>query len=340
MRHLVTGGSGFLGNRIARRLLERGDDVVVLDIWEDTTRPPEIAFVNCDITDREGVARAMRGIDVVHHNVALVPLTKAGNRFWDVNVVGSQIAAEEACKADVNAFVHMSSSAIYRAEHMPVTNATPSNPAEAYGKAKLAGERIVRKTCERAGLPLTVVRPRTILAPSRIGIFGILFKWIVENRKVYVMGDGNTLFQLVHAHDLMDAYMIATERGRPGDYNIGTDRFGTLRQVLENAIQYAGSSSKVVGLPMGPSVVTLALLDRLGLSPLAPWHYLTYGKEFYFDVEPLLALGWKPRYSNDEMMRESLDWWLEHGNEPGEETGSPHRKQVQEKILGLVRRFS
>ena len=51
MKHLVTGGSGFLGNLIARRLAKRGETVKILDIWEDSTRPKEIEYINCDIRD-------------------------------------------------------------------------------------------------------------------------------------------------------------------------------------------------------------------------------------------------------------------------------------------------
>lgn len=341
MKHLVTGGSGFLGNLICRRLLERGDDVVNLDIWEEASRPREVEFINCDILDREGVARAMRGVDIVHHNVALVPITKAGKRFWDVNVTGSQIAAEEACKAGVKAFIHQSSSAVFGAvEQMPVTDATVPRPVESYGTAKLESERVVRAACDGAGVPLTIVRPRTILGPGRLGIFGILFKWIVENRNVYVIGDGNTLFQFIHAQDLMDAYMLALDQGKPGVYNVGTDRFGTLRQGLENLIAFAGSTSKVVGLNRTLTKNVLRVLDWTQLSPLGPYHYNVYGKAFYFDVAPLLALGWKPRYGNDEAMRETFTWWLEHRTDPVDETGSVHRKAIGEKILSLVRRFS
>ena len=72
------------------------EHVRVLDVWRDPAMSADIEYVECDIRDRAGVARAMAGIDVVHHNVALVPLTKSGGRFWEVNVDGSRIAAEAA----------------------------------------------------------------------------------------------------------------------------------------------------------------------------------------------------------------------------------------------------
>lgn len=342
MKHLVTGGSGFLGNLIAKRLLARGEEVKVLDIWEDTSRPAAIEFVHCDIRDRSGVAAAMRGIDIVHHNVALVPLTKSGKKFWEVNVDGSRIAAEEALQAGVKVFIHMSSSSLYGAPLAnPITAETPSHPIEVYGRAKLAGELAVQEVCAKVNLPLIVIRPRTILGEGRLGIFQILFEWISENRNVYVVGSGDEKFQFVHAHDLMDAYMLALDKGQPGVYNVGTDRFGTLRQGLENLIAAVGSSSRVKSLPVWLSVNSLRLLDLAGLSPLAPWHYLTYHKAFYFDMEPLLRLGWKARYSNDEMFRESYDWFIHNYDRlVAEKAGSPHRRPVKEKILKILKKLS
>lgn len=342
MRHLVTGGSGFLGNLIARRLLARGEEVKILDIWEDPTRPREIEYIHCDIRDREGVAGTMRGIDMVHHNVALVPLTKSGKKFQEVNVEGSRIAAEEARRAGVRVFVHMSSSSIFGApSSCPITEQTPPRPIEVYGRGKLAGEQAVREVFSDGATPLIVIRPRTIIGDGRLGIFQILFEWISEGRNVYVIGDGNVLFQFVHAHDLMDAYMLALDKGQPGIYNVGSDRFGTLREGLENLIRYADSPSKVKGLPVWPSIGALRLLDHIGMSPLAPWHYLTYHKAFHFDVSPLLQLGWKPRYSNDEMFRECYDWFRNNYDRlTAEKAGSPHRRPVQEKILKIIKKFS
>jgi len=337
--HLVTGGSGFLGNLIARRLLADGERVKVLDIWEDPARPGDIEYVHCDILDREGVRAAMRGVDIVHHNVALVPLTKSGDRFSKVNVEGSRIAAEESVAAGVQAFIHMSSSAIFGAPRdQPITDATPLQPVEIYGRAKLAGEQAVRQVCETARLPLIVIRPRTILGEGRLGIFQILFDWIRQNYNIFVIGDGNNLFQFVHAHDLMDAYMLALQAGKPGAYNVGTDRFGTLREALEGLVRHAGSTSKVRSLPAAPAIFTLRCADLLGISPLAPWHYLTYDKPFHFDVSRLLELGWRPRYANDEMLRESYDWFCTNYDRlTAEKAGSPHRRPVRERLLGLIR---
>jgi nucleoside-diphosphate-sugar epimerase len=284
----------------------------------------------------------MTGIDVVHHNAALVPLTKSGKEFWRVNVDGSRIAAEEGVRSAVRCFVHMSSSAIFGApKRAPITLDTAPQPAEAYGRSKLAGEREVRQICEKAGLQCIVIRPRTILGPGRLGIFQILFDWIREGRDVYAIGSGNIKFQFIHACDLMDAYLLAMARGNSGTYNIGADRYGTLREALENLIAHAGTASRVRSLPPSLTIRSLQALDWLHLSPLAPWHYLTYHKPFYFDVRHLLEMGWKPRYSNDEMLREAYDdFCAAKGTGDGADVASPHRRRVKESILWLVKKLS
>jgi nucleoside-diphosphate-sugar epimerase len=341
---LVTGGSGFLGALITQRLLARGELVTMLDIWDDPQRPQRLnaTFRRGDVCDRAAVAEAMRGVAVVHHTAALVPLSKAGDLFRRVNVEGSRIVAEEAVHAGAQVFVHMSSSALF-GNHPPgpVAEATPYSPVESYGRSKLEGELAVREICEKAGLPLIVVRPRTILGFGRLGIFKILFDWIREGRAVYVIGSGNILYQFVHANDLMIAYMLAMDQGREGVFNVGTDRFGTLRESLEHLITHAGTASRVRSLPQSLTIGGLQLLDRLGLSPLAPWHYLTYHKELHFDVTPLLEMGWRPQYSNDEMFQETYDWFIANQETlRGQGQGGANSSPVKEGILWLLKKLS
>jgi nucleoside-diphosphate-sugar epimerase len=342
LKHLVTGGCGFLGTLITRRLLERGESVATLDVWEDPARPKGAAFIRGDVCDRAAVAQAMAGVAVVHHTAALVPLSKAGDLFRRVNVEGSRIVAEEAVRAGAQVFVHMSSSAIYGGHPPgPITLQTAPAPVEVYGRSKLEAETAVRDVCEKAGLPLILVRPRTILGYGRLGIFQLLFDWVREGRAVYVVGDGNIRYQFVHAHDLMSAYMMAIDRGRAGVFNVGTDRFGTLRAALQHLIVHAGTASRVRSLPELLTIGSLTFLDRVGLSPLAPWHYLTYHKELFFDVAPLLEMGWRAKYSNDEMFRETYDWFIANQEALRKEgQGGANSSPVKENILWLLKKLS
>ena len=340
--HLVTGGSGFVGATIARRLVERGEQVRVLDIWRSDDLPPETDFVLADINDREAVTKAMQGVDYVHHNVALVPLHKAGNRYWTVNVDGTKVALDAARAAKVKMFSHMSSSAVFGLPQiMPITNDTTREPIEIYGRAKKAGEELVM-AAQGAGFPATIIRPRTIIGTGRLGIFQILFEWIKDGANIYTIGKGEGLFQFVHADDLADTSILSCLKERPGVYNVGTDRFGTLKGDLEYLCAHAGTGSRVKSLPVGLAIGTLRTADVLGLSPLSPWHYLTYHKPFYFDSEPVYrALDWRPRFSNREMMTSSYDWFI--GHQEKLETGkdaSAHKSPVKQGILKLLKAIS
>jgi nucleoside-diphosphate-sugar epimerase len=343
MLHLVTGGSGFLGNLIVQRLLEAGERVRVLDLWRDESLSTEAEYVEADIRDSAAVAQGMKNVEVVHHVAAKVPITKSGDIFRQVNVDGSRIVAEESVKAGVGYFVYMCSTSIFGDAQSPITQETPYSPVEIYGQSKMEAELAVKAVCDTAKLPLILVRPRTILGLGRLGIFQILFEWISESRNVYVIGDGRHKFQFVHAQDLMDAYMLALKLGRPGVYNVGAAEFGTLREALENVILHAGTTSRVKSLPIGLSITLLKILDKFSMSPLAPWHYLTYHKPVYFDIQHLLDIGWQPQYSNDRMFIESYDWFIEHRNDRNmavEQGGSPHRKALKQGILRLLKWMS
>ena len=202
--HLITGGSGFIGSNIAKLLLARGEQVRILDLWIDPNADKEIEFFIGDINDEKLVERAIKDVDFVHHNVALVPLAKAGKEYHRVNVQGTKTVLKAAMKAKVKMFSHMSSSAVFgMPEKMPITNETDRKPIEVYGQAKLAGENLVL-AAGTDGLNVTIIRPRTVIGTGRLGIFQVLFEWIADGSNIFVIGDGSQLFQFVHVDDLCE----------------------------------------------------------------------------------------------------------------------------------------
>ena len=342
MRALVTGGSGYFGSLLIRLLLERGWQADVLDISDADDRPETVGFLQADIRDREAVRKAVKDYDAVFHNVAQVPLAKDRELFWSVNVEGTRNLCEAAFSQGCGKLVYTSSSAVFGIpEANPVTEATQPQPREAYGRAKLEGERVCQEYAEQ-GLDLAIIRPRTILGHGRLGIFQILFEWVRMGVKIPVLAGGHNVYQFVHAHDLAEACLLASEQKGSALFNIGAERFGSMREGLEALCRHANTGSRVFSLPMRPIEWAMHLTSLIGLSPLGPYHALMYGRSLYFDItKAKQKLGYQPRYSNEEMLVESYEWYLQNRELLNRQTGpaSHHRSGVSEGLLRVIRLF-
>ena len=341
-RSLVTGGNGFFGSLLVERLLDLGDDVRVLDVDPTGSQPADVDVVIADIRDAGAVRRAVDGIDVVYHNVAQVPLAKDPAMLRSVNVDGTTVLLDASRHGGVGKIVHTSSSVVFGIpESNPVTPDTVPRPLEPYGAAKLAAEW----ACLRAaslGQDVTIVRPRTILGHGRLGIFGILFDWIADGADPYVLGDGSNRYQFVHADDLAALCIAAASSPGPAVFNAGTDRFGTMREALEHVCRHAGTGSRVRSLPARPAAIAMQLTARFGLTPFAPYHWLMYSQSMWFDTTNATErLGWTPRWSNDEMLAQSYDWFVANrALAMAGQSGSYHRRSARSPLLSLLKRLS
>ncbi len=337
-RALVTGGSGYFGSLLVAELLARGYAVRSLDVNDAEDRPADVELVQGDVRDADTVARAVRGIDIVFHNVAQVPLAHDRDLFESVNVGGTGVLLEASLLAGVAKVVHTSSSAVYGVpEALPVTESTPATPREAYGRAKLEAEQLCRAMTTR-GLDVSIIRPRTILGHGRLGIFAILFEWMADGADVVVFGRGDNRYQFVHAADLADATIRAGERAGSESYNVGAQEFGTMRDALEGLAEHAGTGVHVRSLPLRPAMAAMQVSARVGVTPFAPYHWIMYGESMYFDTTKTAAeLGWSSKFSNHDMFVESYEWFLanRHSIAGG---GSHHRSGVKAGVLAPAKK--
>jgi nucleoside-diphosphate-sugar epimerase len=335
---LVTGGSGYFGSLMVQRLVAAGHTVRVLDINDADDRPSGVDLVQGDIRDPRVVARALDGVDIVFHNVAQVPLAKDHELLRTVNVDGTVVLLAECRRRGVKKVVHTSSSAVFGVPRAnPVLPSTVPSPVEEYGHAKLAAEWACLDAV-REGLDVTIVRPRTILGHGRLGIFGILFEWVADGADIFVLGDGSNRYQFVHADDLAEACILAGATAGPAVFNVGTDRFGTMREGLEALCRHAGTGSQVRSLPARPASWGMKAAAGVHLAPFAPYHWLMYSKSLWFDIDHVRnSLDWTPRYSNDEMLIESYEWYRGHRATVAAAGQSHHRTIAKQGALSMVK---
>jgi nucleoside-diphosphate-sugar epimerase len=235
--------------------------------------------------------------------------------------------------------IYVSSSAVFgRPKTNPVTEDTPPEPMEDYGRAKLAGEQLCGDYARR-GLSVSIIRPRTIVGHGRLGIFQILFEWIHRGVNVPVLGRGDNLYQFVHADDLAAACMLACNAPRAGTYNIGAAQFGSMRETLERLVRHAGTTSKVKSVPKGLAELGMRATSALGLSPLAAYHALMYGESLYFDISKAQReLGYAPKFTQDQALADSYDWYVANRDAilSGRMGGSKHQSALAQGVLRLV----
>lgn len=342
IKSLVTGGAGYFGDLLTRKLLERGYFVRILDINRPADNYPGTEVVQADIRDPDTVLSACEGIDVVFHNAAQVAIAINKALLWSVNRDGTNNLLESCARHSVKKVIYTSSSAVYGIPKAnPVTEEASPTPVEEYGRAKLAGETLCWEY-GRKGMDVSIVRPCTIMGHGRLGIFQILFEWIHQGKNIPVLNDGKNTYQFVHADDLAEACIQASALKGSDTFNCGTDRFGTMRDALQHLCNYAGTGSKVKSLPMWPMVAAMNLSSGLGISPLGAYHASMYGRSFYFDITKAhTRLGWSPRYSNNEMFVESYQWYLANRDAVLAGTGaaSHHRSAVEQGALRILHWF-
>ena len=339
----ISGGAGFLGLHLARRLLADGHEVRTLDVapLDDPQLERSVDELVGDVRHPGRARELVAGADFLVHAAAALPISGARDEIRSVNVEGTATLLAAALEARVRRVVLISTTAVYGVpDTHPIGEDAPLVGVGHYGRSKIEAEDVSR-AFERRGLPTTIIRPKTFIGPERLGVFEILFDWVREGRRIYVLGDGGNRYQLLAVEDLVEAVVLAGRKRVAGrTLNVGASEFGTVRTDLEALIEHAGSSSRVTPVPARPAELVLRALELARLSPLAEWHYRTAHRDSYVDVSRAQSLlGWEPRHSNAEALTRTYDWYLANRESFGA-AGLTHRVPWEQRALGLLKHLS
>ena len=323
MNAFVTGGTGFLGRRIVRRLIERGDKVTLLA--RDPAKAAEARslgarIVEGDLADIDAFANELGGCDVVYHAGARVVSHGDWDEFLRATVIGTEKLIETALAAGVKRFVHVSSLGIFEIDHdgITVTENTDydHNPRLRghYTRSKIDADRIACAFAH-SGKPVVVVRPGRIYGhdhPQQPLFYGRVKKrfgsWLV------VVSKPSYLTPISYVENAADAVVAAgTAPGVEGQiFNVIDDPELTQAQYFRSLCGLSGCPSRVVYIPVGifvPALVAVDLVHRVLRRRPWPIAYQLLRSERnarYATDAARTRLGWTPRVKLDDAVRQTV----------------------------------
>jgi UDP-glucose 4-epimerase len=340
-KYLVTGGSGFFGGLLKRRLLASGHTVVNVDLHRDEDKDPNLISYQADIRDKprmESIFSRHEFDGVFHIAAILAHAVKDGKFLWTSNVDGTRVIADAARDFGVSNLVFTSSNCLWgQSLGRPVTESDAANPCELYGSSKLEGERLLTEYSRH--LNVVSIRCPTIIDSGRLGLLAILFEFIDEGRRVWTVGGGHNRYQFIYAQDLADAAVRAISHDRSDIFNIGSDDVKSIRQVYQYVIDQANSKAKIGVLPKDFTLLGMRLAHSLKISPLGPYHYKMIAEDFAFDTSKIKReLGWRPTLTNEEMLFRAYTYYSQNRrNIEARKDVSAHKQAAKMGVIRLLK---
>ena len=257
MTTLVTGGTGFTGSHLVRRLLADGHVVRVLDtsrgLFADELTGLGAQLTLGSVTDEAVVERVTAGAARVFHVAAVFrQVNLADSVYHRINAVGTRIVGEAALRHGVESFVYCSTQGVHgNVAAPPGDERSPIAPEDYYQRTKYEGEQEIAALAAR-GLPATTLRPMAIYGPGDPARFLFLFR-AVRGGRFLMFGDGETFYHPLYIDNLVDAFLRASERPGTGEtYLIGDARYYSLNDLVRAVAASMDREVRILHLPFAP----------------------------------------------------------------------------------------
>ena len=278
MRYIVTGGAGFIGNSIVKKLVARGDDVTVIDNLntgkEENLKSviDKITFLKDSILNRELLEKQSQNIDGIFHQAALASVQDSFSKldeYHNVNVNGTENILKLAKKNDFRV-VYASSSSVYgNPERIPIKESDKKNPINPYAETKLKKEQLAIKYSEM-GVKVIGLRYFNVFGKGQskeyAGVLKLFLERIRDKLPPKINGDGTQFRDFVYVEDVADANIMSMDSDiNHGFYNVGTNTSITILDLAKTIIKSSGLDIQPIFGPAlkGDVQKTIANIDLI-----------------------------------------------------------------------------
>jgi len=305
MKLFITGGAGFIGSNYVRHVLANSDDEVTvfdaltyagnLSSLADVADDPRYSFVQGDICDREAVAAAMAGHDMVVHFAAESHVDRSivdPDTFVRTNCLGTNVMCDVARNIGVERFLHISTDEVYGSiEEGSFIETDRLGPRSPYSSSKAGSDLIALSYQETYGLPVIVTRSSNNFGPFQFPekVIPLFVTNLLDGKKVPLYGDGLNIRDWIHVLDNCDGVDTVLRKGTIGEiYNIGGGNETTNRELTSMVLSNMGVGEEMVEY----------VQDRLG-----------HDRRYSIDCSKANALGWRPSRNLDVAVAETVEWY-------------------------------
>lgn len=321
---LITGGLGFLGQHLVSAFSEEGDKVRIL------ARPSALKQTNTendvtvwgDIRDLSAVERAVEGCDLVIHTVS--NFRRGGSdkgEAYDINVLGTENVLKASQKYGVKRLIHCSTIGVHgNVREIPANEETVFNPGDLYQETKLTAEQKVWAFYKETALPITVIRPISMLGPGDMRMLK-LFRMIKKGRFIMI-GPGEAFFQPAYIDDVVAGFLLCArhEKAVGEAFILGSEEYLPLKKLVVLIADLLKVPPPRLRIPLKPVEFMAGLCEQictpLGIEPPLHKRRVSFFKNNRaFSIQKAkTVIGYAPKVSLEDGLRRTISWYEENGH--------------------------
>lgn len=317
MKVLITGGTGYIGSRLAYRLSQSYD---VVCLTRTNKRVGDLPTVHGDILDPKKLKSVLKSIDMVIHCAGALGHWQNTNDFiYKVNVTGTENIVQESILSSVQYFIHVSTCGVTGPlGPQPVNENHPCEPSNEYQRTKLLGEKKALALAKPAQFPLSVIRPTFVMGhgdPHKLNLFKM-----IKKRIFFYIGNGESTLHPVDIEDLLDAFELMMKNKPLNEtYIIGGQRPLSMHHIAEAIARECKVSPPKIHIPISiaknAAILSEYFSKAFKKSPiLTVSRVMMMSRHWGYDIsKSVKELGYNPQKSFTETVHQASKYYHDHG---------------------------